>query len=187
MKLSLKHDILIAGLLSLVGLLTRVPYLALIPVFEDEVLQTVYALSIRPGDFMPLVGDDPYTGSLFSYILAVCLRLFGSTPVAPRIVVMVMGALTVGLTYLLARALGLGRPWAALAGLLMAANPHHILISSHYAGATYALPFFSTVFLLALAGGASQVLAGCHGHCWGWRCKPILCWRSCCRARRCGF
>ena len=150
MQVSRKYDILIAGLVSLAGVLARVPYLALIPVFEDEALQTVYALSIRPGGFMPLVGDDPYTGSLFSYILAVCLRLFGSTPVAPRIVVMVMGALTVGLTYLLARVLGLGGPWAALASLLMAANPHHILISSHYAGATYALPFFSTAFLLAL-------------------------------------
>ncbi len=149
MKLALRYELLMAGTLSLVGVLTRVPYLALIPVFEDEALQTVYALSIRPRDFMPLVGDDPYTGSLFSYILAVCLRLFGSTPVAPRIVVMVMGALTVGLTYLLARVLGLGRPWAALASLLMAANPHHILISSHYAGATYSLPFFSTAFLLA--------------------------------------
>jgi len=95
-----------------------------------------------------------------------CLRLFGSTPIAPRIVVMVMGALTVGLTYFLARALELSRPWAALAGLLMAANPHAILISSHYAGATYALPFFSTGFLLALAladkreSGAWLVIAG---------------------------
>ena len=86
---------------------------------------------------MPLVGNDPYVGPLFSYLIAVCLRIFGASPVAPRIVVMVMGALTVGLTYLLARALGLRWPWAALAGLLMAANPHHILINSHYAGSTY--------------------------------------------------
>ena len=149
MKLSLKHDMLIAGAFALAGILTRLPYLALIPVFEDEVFQTVYALSIRPGDFLPLVGDDPYTGPFFSYLLAACLRVFGSTPIMPRVVVMVLGALTVGLTYLLARALGLGRPWALLAGLLMAANPHQILIASHYAGATYALPFFSTAFLLA--------------------------------------
>ncbi len=149
MKRTIHSDLLIAGALSLAGVLTRLPYLALIPVFEDEVFQTVYALSIRPGDFLPLVGDDPYTGPFFSYLLAVCLRVFGSTPIMPRVVVMVLGALTVGLTYLLARALGLGRPWASLAGLLMAANPHQILIASHYAGATYALPFFSTAFLLA--------------------------------------
>ena len=145
-----KADILIALALSLFAALARAPYLALIPVFEDEVGQTLYALSIRPGEFMPLVGNDPYAGPLFSYILAVSLRVFGVTPVAPRIVVMVMGALTVGLTYGLARALGLSRPWAALAGLMMAANPHHILINSHYAGTTYALPLFSTAFLLAL-------------------------------------
>ena len=148
---SVRRDLLIATALVLLGVLARVPYLAVNPVFEDEVLQTVYALNIRPGEFMPLVGDDPYTGPAFVYILAACLRLFGATAIAPRIVVMVMGALTVGLTYGLARAFGLGRPWAALVGLLMAANPHHILINSHYAGASYALPFFSTAFLLALA------------------------------------
>jgi hypothetical protein len=147
---NIKRDLLIAGALSLAGVLTRLPYLALIPVFEDEALQTVYALSIKPGEFLPLVGNDPYAGPLFSYILAVSMRIFAS-PVTPRIVVMVMGALTVGLTYLLARALSLAWPWAALAGVLMAANPHHILINSHYAGTTYALPLFSTAFLLALA------------------------------------
>ncbi len=148
---SLKWDLLIALALALLGVLARVWYLALIPVFEDEVLQTVYALNIRPGEFMPLVGNDPYAGPLFSYIIAVCLRVFGSTPAAPRIVVMVTGALTVGATYLLARALGLGRPWGVLVGLLLAANPHHILVSSHYAGTTYILPLFCTGFLLALA------------------------------------
>jgi 4-amino-4-deoxy-L-arabinose transferase-like glycosyltransferase len=32
----------------------------------------------------------------------------------------------------------------------MAANPHHILVSSHYAGATFLLPLFTTAFLAAL-------------------------------------
>ena len=66
MKRTIHSDLLIAGALALAGVLTRLPYLALIPVFEDEVFQTVYALSIRPGDFLPLVGDDPYTGPFFS-------------------------------------------------------------------------------------------------------------------------
>jgi uncharacterized membrane protein (Fun14 family) len=146
---NIKRDLLIATALTLIGVLTRLPYLALIPVFEDEALQTVYALSIRPGEFLPLVGNDPYAGPLFSYILAVSMRVFAS-PVTPRVVAMLMGALTVGLVYLLARALSLAWPWAALASLLMAANPHHILINSHYAGTTYVLPLFSTAFLLAL-------------------------------------
>jgi 4-amino-4-deoxy-L-arabinose transferase-like glycosyltransferase len=146
-----KLDLLVAGALTLVGALTRIPYLVLIPDFRDEVMQTVYALSIRPSHFMPLVGNDSYAGPLFSYILAICLRVFGASPAAPRIIALVMGALTVGLTYLLARAMGLRWPWATLAGLLMAANPHHILISSHLAGATYIVPLFSTAFLAALA------------------------------------
>jgi len=119
--------------------------------FEDEVLQTIYALNIKPGVLMPLTGNDPYAGPLFSYLIAVSMRVFGSTPITPRILVMLLGALTVGATYGLGRALGLGRPWAALAGLMMAANAPHILINSHYAGTTYVLPLFSTAFLAALA------------------------------------
>jgi 4-amino-4-deoxy-L-arabinose transferase-like glycosyltransferase len=153
-------DLLMIVALVLLGALARAPYLALIPVLEDEAGQTVHALSIQPGEYMPLVGVDPYAGPLFSYIIAICLRLFGSTPAAPRIVVMVMGALTVGLTYLLARAFGLGRLWAALVGLLMAANLHHILINSHYAGTTYILPFFSTAFFSALVWAVKRESGG---------------------------
>jgi hypothetical protein len=148
---SIKLDLVIGGMLALVGALARIPYLALIPVFKDEVMQTVYALSIQPGKFMPFIGNDPYVGPLFSYLIAVCLHIFGSSPVAPRIIALLMGALTVGLIYLLARVLGLRWPWAALVGLLMVANPHHILINSHYAGSTYLVPLFSTAFLLAIA------------------------------------
>lgn len=148
---STKLDLSIAAGLALMGALTRAPYLALIPDFQDEVMQTVYALSIQPGKFMPWVGNDSYAGALFSYMIAICLRVFGSTPVAPRIVAMCLGALTVGLTWLLARALGLDRRWATLAGLLMAANPHHIVVASHYAGSSYVVPFFTTAFLAALS------------------------------------
>ncbi len=156
-KLQAKHrtglglDILMAVALTLGGVATRVPYLAQIPVFSDEVLQTLYALHIQPGESLPLAGADAYSGPLFTYILAAGLRVFGSTPVTPRIVVMILGALTVGLTYFLARALELSRPWAALVGLLMAANPHHILVSSHHAASTVTLALFSTAFLTALA------------------------------------
>jgi hypothetical protein len=162
---SARLDLLIAGVISLVGALTRIPYLVLIPVFNDCVLQPTIALSIRPGGYMPLVGNDPYAGPLFLYILAAALRVFTS-PITPHVVVMIMGALTVGLTYLLARALGLSRWWAALAGVLMATNPLHILINSHIAGASYIVPLFSTAFLLALAlavkreSGAWLIAAG---------------------------
>lgn len=156
MKLAFRGDGMIAVTLTVIGALLRVPYLALIPTFGDEVMQTVQAMSIRPGEYMPLVGVDPYSGPFFPYLIAVVLRVLGATPVAPRIIVMVMGALTVGLTYLLARELGLKQPWAALAGLLLAANPHHILVSSHYAGATLVLPLFTTALLVALVLAAKR-------------------------------
>ena len=147
---SLKLDLSIGLFLSLGGLLARLPYVALIPVFNDEVQEAVYALSIKPGRFMPLVNVDLYNGPMFSYLLAASLRVFPS-PVTPRVVVMLMGALTVGVAYWLARALGLSRPWAALVGLLMLATPHHVLVNSHTASTSYILPLFSTAFLLALA------------------------------------
>ena len=146
----LKWDILIAAALTLGGVLTRAPYMTLLPVFTDCILQPIYALNIRPGEYMPLVGNDPYAGAIFLYILAVALRIYTS-PLTPIIVIVLMGALTVGLTCLLARALGLSRWWATLAGLLMMANPAHILVNSHVAGASYLVPFFGTAFLLALA------------------------------------
>lgn len=148
---SKKSDLLVGLALSLGGLLARVPYAALVPVFTDGVIHTMYALSIQPGKFMPLKGLDPYSGPLFAYLLAGWLRVFGPSPAMPRLLMAVMGALTVGLTFWLARALGLSRRWAAVAGLLMAANAHHILINSHVSGATYTVPLFYTAFLLALA------------------------------------
>jgi hypothetical protein len=59
MRHSLRGDGMIAGALTVLGALLRVPYLALIPTFGDEVMQTVQAMSIRPGEYMPLVGVDP--------------------------------------------------------------------------------------------------------------------------------
>jgi len=151
LRLSPKSDLLIAAALFLGGALTRVPYAAMVPLFTDGVIHTTYALSIQPGKFVPLKGLDPYSGPLFAYMLAGWLRVVGATPATPRLLMAVMGALTVGLTFLLARALGLSRRWAALAGLLMMVNPHHILINSHVSGATYTVPLFYTGFLLALA------------------------------------
>lgn len=158
-------DWVVAGALTLGGVATRAPYLTLLPIFNDCVLQPVIAMSIRPGGYMPLVGNDPYAGAIFLYILAASLRVFAS-PLTPLVVVMLMGALTVGLTYLLARALKVGRVWAALAGLLMMANPLHILVNSHVAGASYIVPLFSTACLAGLAlavnrgAGGWMVVAG---------------------------
>ena len=146
----LKSDVVTACALTLVGLLTRLPYVTLIPLYHDETASAIYALAIKLGGFMPLVNVDPYHGPVFPYLLAASLYLFPS-PLTPRIFAMITGALTVGITYGLARAMGLGRPWATLAGLLMTANPIHILINSHLADSSFIIPLFSTAFLAALA------------------------------------
>jgi len=146
----LKSDMVTACALTLVGLLTRLPYVTLIPLYHDETATAIYALAIKLGGFMPLVNVDPYHGPVFPYLLAASLYLFPS-PLTPRIFAMITGALTVGITYGLARAMGLGRPWATLAGLLMTANPIHILINSHLADSSFIIPLFSTAFLAALA------------------------------------
>ena len=151
MKRAFNRDLLFAVALSLVGALTRAPYLALIPLFEDEIAEAMFALNIRLGGFMPLVDNDAYRGPLYSYLLAIWMQIWGTNPIVPHLLIMILGALTVGLTFLLARALGLSRPWAALVGLLMLANPYHILVSSHYANSSYSFPFFGTAFLVALA------------------------------------
>jgi len=146
----LKPDGLIAVALSLVSVLPRLPYLTEIPLSGDFLKQTIYAMQIRPGGFMPLVGNDPYAGALYSYIIAGSLKVLGISPFTAYIAQLFMGALTIGLTYLLARAMGLSWPWAGLVGLLMTANPHHILLNSHSPGTVYIIPLFSTAFLIAL-------------------------------------
>jgi len=128
----------------------------LIPVNGDYLRQTVYALQIRPGKFMPLVGNDAYAGALYSYIIAICMWIFGVTPSIPFIVQLVISALTVGLAFLLARACGLSQPWAFLVGLLMAVSPHHILLNSHCPGTVYVTPLFSTASLVALVLGVRR-------------------------------
>jgi hypothetical protein len=78
--------------------------------------------------------------------------------------------LTVGATFALARALKLDRFGAAIAALLVLANPQHILINSHIAWSNSAASLFTTLLLLTAAWAvkrqqprwllASGVLAG---------------------------
>ena len=138
-------------LFSLAALLARLPYLALIPYFEDETLETVIALKVWPGGQLIAVGWDNYIGPLFHYLLALLFGTLGPDPALPRVVVAVFGALTVGATYALARVLGLGKFAGVIAALLMLTNPPHILINSHIAWSNCAASLFTTLLLLTLA------------------------------------
>ena len=137
--------------LSALALLARLPYLALIPYFEDETLETTIALKVWPGGQLIAVGWDNYIGPLFHYLLAFLFWTIAPDPVLPRVVVAVFGAMTIGATYALARALGLGKFAGVIAALLMLTNPPHILINSHIAWSNCAASFFTTLLLLTLA------------------------------------
>lgn len=138
-------------ILSVGALLIRLPYLALIPYFEDETLETIIALKVWPGGQLILVGWDNYIGPLFHYLLAFLFWLIAPDPVLPRLVVAITGALTVGATYGLARTLKLDRLGAAIAALLVLTNPAHILINSHIGWSNCAASLFTTLLLWALA------------------------------------
>jgi len=105
---------LIAGVLGLFGLAVRLPYVGMIPVFTDGVVHTLYALSIQPGKFMRSKGLTLIPGRCLHTSLPDGCERSARRAAMQRILMAVMGALTVGLTFLLARALGLsrlGRRW----------------------------------------------------------------------------
>jgi hypothetical protein len=137
--------------LSALALLARLPYLALIPYFEDETLEVITALKVWPGGQLIAVGWDNYIGPVMQYIFAFLFWTLGPDLVLPRVVVAVFGALTVGATYALARVLGLGKFAGFIAALLVLTNPAHILINSHIAWSNCAASFFTTLWLLTLA------------------------------------
>ena len=63
--------------------------------------------------------------------------------------VMVFGALTVALTYLLGRVIA-GRLVGVLGAALLAAAPQHIIVNSHIAWQNATTPFYATLTFLAL-------------------------------------
>jgi 4-amino-4-deoxy-L-arabinose transferase-like glycosyltransferase len=137
--------------LTVLGLLTRLPYFMQIPYFEDETLEALYALKVYPGGQFVASTWDNYLGPQSAYLVALGYRLFGLDPIVPRALVVIMGALTVGLTYLLARTLGLNKFGSFVAALILLANPFHILINSHIAWSNSMLAFYITTTLLSMA------------------------------------
>ena len=93
-------DLLLAGLVSLLAALVRARALQLVPTLTDETDEIQFALRIAQGGFWPAVSIDPYNGPLHHYLLALGLWAGGGAT-WPRAWSLVLGALTVGLTYLL--------------------------------------------------------------------------------------
>lgn len=145
----------VAGFIGLTALAfaIRWPYLWAVPRFTDEVLEVLHGLAIAQGKSLPLTNYDSYDGAFQNYVFAAVFLLFGQNPWSPRVVSCVAGALTVGLTYLLARDLAVSascpRPRLAglLAALMMAFSGVHILVNSHIAWSNSVTPLYTTLGL----------------------------------------
>lgn len=132
------------------ALAVRLPNFLTIPALTDEFKQVNWVLDVYEGRRLPLVGWDSYTGPLFTYLLAFLFRLFGTSIVLPRLFVLIVGALTILITYYFGKAVARG-DWrvGAFAAVLYASNAHHILFNSHVAWANDITPFFTTLTMLS--------------------------------------
>ena len=141
-----RAELLVVAALVLLALLVRLPYLWDIPRFTDETAEAEIGLQILRGERFPLTNRDPYIGSLWNWLLAAGFAISGPSLFTPRVLVAVLGALTVVPTYLLGRSLA-GVNAGALAGLLLALSPAHIVVNSHIAWSNCLTPLFTTLGL----------------------------------------
>jgi 4-amino-4-deoxy-L-arabinose transferase-like glycosyltransferase len=144
-----KADWLVIGGLLAPALAVRLPYLQLIPVISDEAFEVMAAVSVYQGNFIIFGPVNPTAGPLVTYLLALGFWLFGTEIYLPRLITMLVGVLTVGMTYVLGRAMG-GRRAGLIAGLLLACSPVHTIVNSHVAWSNATTPFFVTLALTVL-------------------------------------
>lgn len=148
--------------LTLLALAVRWPELATVPRFGDETREVLLGLRILRGEALPLVNWDPdllvttpgvggaYIGALFNYLVAATFALVGPRLEAGRLLVALLGALTIVPTYLLGRTLA-GPAVGLLAALFLATSATHIAVSSHIAYSNSLTPLAATLALWLLA------------------------------------
>ena len=88
----------------LIAAAIRWPLLQQVPRLTDETQDMQFAFKIARGVALPIISPDLYNGPLVHYFMALGFRLGGGLS-WPRIMALVFGVLTVGLTYGLARSL----------------------------------------------------------------------------------
>jgi 4-amino-4-deoxy-L-arabinose transferase-like glycosyltransferase len=115
-----------------------------VPVFTDEAYDAVRSMLIAQGDLHTPVNSSPYIGSLHNYLTAALFTVFGPQVYVPRLLVLIVGCLTIAAAYLLGREWG-GPIGGALTGALVATNPVHVLVNSHIAWSNSLTPLFTTL------------------------------------------
>jgi 4-amino-4-deoxy-L-arabinose transferase-like glycosyltransferase len=144
-----KTDFALIGMLLLAATAVRLPYLQLIPVVTDEVFEVLAALSVYQGNWILYGPVNPTAGPLATYLLALGFWLLGPQMILPRIIALILGVLTVGLTYVLGRSMG-GRWAGVIAGILLAFSPIHTVVNSHIPWSNATTPFFFTLAIIVL-------------------------------------
>ena len=153
--------------IALLATALRLSNIGMVPRFNDETDEVIWSAAIAAGEHFPLANILTYIGAGFNYVLAAAILVFGPDPLLARYVVMVMGLLTVGATFLLARELALsaverGRPvgcgQAVAVGLLaagiLAVSPVHIIVNSRISYAHSMTPLVTTLGLWLLVRAA---------------------------------
>lgn len=147
-------DWLITATFFLAALAIRLPYLNSIPSFSDEGMEVLWGLDIALGKHLPLNGYPPHYGPLFAYLIALLFRIFGTSIVLPRSLIVVFGAATVSATYVLARLMR-DRTTALIAAGLVLTNPLSVILASHQGWSSGMTPLLTTVTGLALYVGVA--------------------------------
>ncbi len=136
---------MLALALSLLALAVRVPYLYLVPRFTDELGEAFVSWLVARGQVTPWFGMVAYYGPAHMDIVALILRIFPNS-LAPRVLAMIFGALTIGATYFLGRVLR-DRATGIIAALCLGTATTHIVVNSHLAYGNAVTPFFTTLAL----------------------------------------
>ncbi len=116
----------------------------------EAALEAIKILQGQP--FTPLGVYSPNNPSLFFYLLALAFKLFGVNPLTMRLLVAVIGTLTVVAFYFLIR-LAFGQRTALIAASLLAVSSWHVNFSRFGMGYSTLVPLFEVTTLYYLLKG----------------------------------
>jgi len=148
------RETIIVIVIFIIALVVRLCYLLIYPVFRfDELGENLWAYTIIKEGHIPLTNTVPFIGALYNYLAAFMYFILRSI-LSFRLLVAILGAMTVLLLYEVAKELTNSRSIALYSALILTFMPPHILIASHVAWSASLTPFFLLlslyVFLHAL-------------------------------------